>query len=455
MKKLRVLWLLPVVLMVAGTFGACCHYEDEEIGLNKPEETYSIVSGWLQDDSDPTLGKVSMAESVYKEDGTFWANIKFISSAEGLNLNVINEGTYTYKNGVLTESYTSSITGGNVKDEYKVVFLDKYTLKTDYMGSVSTLNKIVENHNLQVGDEIAFSYTDAEFSPSSFASNDNKIATVDANGNIKAVKRGTAYITAYSSVGKVVAKVVVEDPDNYVDDFIDDINTTVDEIIEKYGPSYMAINNGDTYHYYFADNLVSGAYFNFGNNAVNSIIVEISQNADFSKIYEMFDNKYEINIEADTYKTYTYASGNLNISLGVDEENRVIYYQLQKKSYEMADEAFYMSIDDAVSKFGGEITAEDDELGMKSIRIRDEFIDRITLTYDASTRKIKGMMIRANSDLSEEEVEEWFEGKYYRTNAMSAAADFCNNEIELSSNIFIKVAYNDSFGCVVVNYMNL
>ena len=460
MKILKKLWLLPVALMVAGTFGACCDYEEESLGGNVPEpekQPVSIVGSWLEDDSDPVMGKISMAESVYKEDGTFWANIKFVSAAEGLNLNMINEGTYTYENGKLTESYFSSLTGGKVNDTYKVLFLDKYTLKTEYASSVAVLSKIVETHNVEVGADVVFAYSDADFNPVSFATSDERVATVDESGKIKAVKRGVAYITAYASVGNAVAKIVVEDPDNYVDDFIDDISASKDDVVEKYGNSYLEIANANstTYHYYFGDNLISGAYFDFVNEAVVSVIVEISQNADFNKIYEMFGNKYELINEAETYKVYTSTINGQNVSIGVDEENMAIYYELQKNSYEKLDEVLYMSIDDAAAKLGVELTADDEESSAKIIKINDEYIYRATIFYDSATREIKSIQIHANSDLTEEEVERWYEDKYYRTVSMADAADFCNNEIELQSTLFIKVAYNENFGRVLVQYMKL
>lgn len=52
-------------------------------------------------------------------------------------------------------------------------------------------------------------------------------------------------------------------------------------------------------------------------------------------------------------------------------------------------------------------------------------------------------------------MERWYEDKYYRTVSMADAADFCNNEIELQSTLFIKVAYNENFGRVLVQYMKL
>ena len=460
MKILKKLWLLPVALMVAGTFGACCDYEEESLGGNVPEpekQPVSVVGSWLEDNSDPVMGKILMSESVYKEDGTFWANVKIISAAEGLNLNMINEGTYTYENGKLTESYFSSLTGGKINDVYKVLLLDKYTLKTEYASSVAVLNKIVETHNVEVGADVVFAYSDADFNPVSFATSDERVATVDESGKIKAVKRGVAYITAYASVGNAVAKIVVEDPDNYVDDFIEDVSAPIESVIAKYGPNYLELNNGTStlYEYYFADDLMSRAFFEVMNGAVNNIDIEISPNADFNKIYEMFGNKYEQTYEEETFKIYSYSTDEISVSILVSEETRSVFYQWNKKSYETFDEVFYMSIDEAAATLGLEVSEEDDEKGVKRIYSNgnDEYIEHVSIYYDATTRKIAGMMIIINPGFTEEEVEGWYKDKYYPTGMSDI--DFCNSEAVIQASLFINVTCDENDGQVMVSYISV
>lgn len=457
MKILKKLWLLPVALMVAGTFGACCDYEEESLGGNVPEpekQPVSVVGGWLGDGSNPAEGILSMSESVYNEDGTYWANVIYINVEGDINLNVIYEGTYTYKKDMLSEKYVSSINGSNVIDDYKVLFLDKYTLKTEYNSSIEVKNRIVESHNVEVGAEVNFAYSDADFTPSSFTSTDEKIATVDENGMIKALKRGIAYIKAHSSVGTVVAKVVVSDSDNYIDDFIDDISAPIETVISKYGSYCSELNDGpsNVIHYYFADNLMSDAYLYALDGFVNSVTVRISMNADFNKIHEMFGNKYELIGEEETRKIYASTIGEQKINIVVDEEKMAVYYEIQKKSYEKIDDVLFLTIDEAVAKFGVELLDTDDYSRAKSIKINDEYVERVAFLYDPSTRKIQNVQVYVNPNWTEAEVEKWYEDKYYRTVSMAPAADFCDNEVELQSRLFINVSYNEKYGKLIVSY---
>ncbi len=458
MKILKKLWLLPVALMVAGTFGACCDYEEESSNvIVEPEEKISVVGRWLEDVSDPSVGKVMMGETLLNEDGSFYSRTLIVSAAEKLNLNLAFEGTYELENGNFTQRYSSPITGGNIVDKSKVLLLDKYTFKTEYNSNIVVLHRIVETYNVEVGAEVNFAYSDVDFTPSSFTSTDERVATVDENGKIKALKRGTAYIKAYASVGTAVAKIVVTDSDNYIDDFIEDVSAPIESVIAKYGPNYLELNNGTStmYEYYFADDLMSGAFFEVMNGAVNIINIEISPNADFNKIYEMFGNKYEQTYEEETFKIYSYSTDEINVSIVVSEEERSVFYQWNKKSYETFDEVFYMSIDEAAATLGLEVSEEDDEKGVKRIYSNgnDEYIEYVSIYYDAATRKIAGMMIVINPGFTEEEVEGWYKDKYYPTGMSDI--DFCNSEAVIQASLFINVTCDENDGQVMVSYKSV
>ena len=126
-----------------------------------------------------------------------------------------NEGRWEYdaKNKRLTYRY--SLLGQTQFVDWTVKNLTAYgfTITSDKNGS-HVLEKIVESYEMKVGETriIQFGKDNADFQHASYSSNNERIATVTADGTITAQgEKGITYITVSSGLTNVWVKVTVGD----------------------------------------------------------------------------------------------------------------------------------------------------------------------------------------------------------------------------------------------------
>lgn len=160
-----------------------------------------------------------------------------------------NNGNATWgvSDGSLRIKYISSFSGNQVTHDYKIQRFADYgfTAHQADLDLTFEFSRIVTEKTTSVGEifkfEVPSKYQD--FIPYTFTSSDSRIASVDAEGNVKINKCGTAFIFANSSVGSLVCKVETPAPkDEMIPQcFMTDMFLTLDEFRENH-PDYFMLD---------------------------------------------------------------------------------------------------------------------------------------------------------------------------------------------------------------------
>ena len=181
-------------------FTGCSEEECDHSNCDGPE-VKEIVGTWYE--------SAENEETKFFENGIFYdryANYVRCAYSEG-------QWEYDAKNNKLTYRY--SFLGQIQFDDWTVKNLTDYgfTVTSDKLAS-HTLERIVESYDMQVGDtkEIQIGKANAMFQSASYSSNNERIASVSADGVITAQgEKGITYIKVSSGQTNVWVKVTVGD----------------------------------------------------------------------------------------------------------------------------------------------------------------------------------------------------------------------------------------------------
>ena len=299
MKKSDLKFLVSFLFAFLGAIAlnSCSHDDDDE--------SMNIAGEWLEDDS--TDDDTKMYISSYKEGGSMANCWIKVTADEGFVSNKV--GTYSVKGSNLTLNYYDDMIKMNVMEEYSIRNVTNYTLMLYYAetGGTTTAYRIIDTYNMKVGETRTVSIEDSKFSPSTYKSNYKRIATVNNNGVITAVKRGTAYIIVSSATEKAVIRVVVTDPNNAIDDYMSFLGCNLDAIKNIFGKSYTELTDeyGDSFlHYYLYDDYYETAVFYYKlmevgwlgwqkSNVVNRIYIDVRETASQAIIKEALSKEFE------------------------------------------------------------------------------------------------------------------------------------------------------------------
>ena len=204
-KIIYCLYILPLVMMVF-TLSSCSD-DDDDFGGAAISNSY--VGNWFLDWS--STEKKMWVEMDFDASGNFKYYEIMSSLKEGLNLREKGESTYSKDGNTLVCRFDWSSTGTSSTERFNITYVDKYTLVLTYdqTGSEETYSRIVDEYYIKVGESTQFEFNDSEFANANYSTTDERIAKVDDNGNITAVRHGITYITARTGVGAVTIKVNV------------------------------------------------------------------------------------------------------------------------------------------------------------------------------------------------------------------------------------------------------
>ena len=136
--------------------------------------------------------------------------------------NWITEETTPSTRALVSSSHTFKVSelSDNADRETKITFSDMNSGITDevIVKQKNTFYLNTNNLELTAEDQSQLVLTNATGSPVTWGSSDNSVATVDNNGNVKAIARGNATITATTSDGKHKAEcnILVKDITDYI-----------------------------------------------------------------------------------------------------------------------------------------------------------------------------------------------------------------------------------------------
>lgn len=418
--------LLPLLM------SSCSDDDEVKVDNEEPEVVnYSIVGEWLENSS--TENMITMGVTNYKEDGTALQWTAIISST--IYLNETYDVTYDLNGVNLTEKFRNPIDGINVTDKYDILYLDKYTMITSYpaSGSVSNRSKIIDTFTMIPDESRSINIDDSDFICYDYESSDERIATVDASGNINAIKRGTAYITAKSTIGDAVIRVVVEDDENLVENFLRWMGKDIYEVSDYYGKIYKDVP-GDLLierQYNVLDDYLEHIAFDYVSRQVLIIYLTFRNDIDWNIIADFFDGKYENQSIAKTLRVYIvdYEGATYYMMLDLNDGMMVIMPYTepeQPDSSAVGEDSDYTGFDLLIGQpapviaelFGYELTEENMEDGFFDITLSNNNVfEEVSILFDESEEPylVNTIMLRAKSKIEQVNIEPWYQKNFVST----------------------------------------
>lgn len=432
-----------------------------------PAPAYSIVGEWFDDAS--TEDYKFMATLNYKENGTFtsWTGL----AMQQRNLYYNEEGTYTFSGNTLTQKYIDGILGENTVDVCDVRTLDKYNLFLYYsqQSSTSELHRIIDTYNLTVGESKNIAIDDNEFVPVAYSSTDLRVATVQ-NGSIRAVKRGTAYVSVKSSIGTAVIRVVVTDPNNVIDDYLEYLGESIDDVTKEFGDYCFqgeTIESGvPSKKYELLDEYVEEVAFYYNSEGtVTRIIASIRLGTSVDYIAKALERKheYKYELEGDYYystikdgKEVVVIWGAVDYTISYDFK----YDNTKQGAYEDYDNLILLTAEQAAKQLGCEITNVDLAQGYFVARVNNNLFYSVVVKFDEKSHEVTGVQLRCPSDLTRSDIEGWYKEHYFETsysyysyaNYNNKGKDKDGNSVKEGNSYGIRFGIDSSSGVTYVCY---
>lgn len=446
------LYILPLMMMVFAL--SSCSDDDDDFGGAAISNSY--VGNWFLDWS--STEKKMWIEMDFDAAGNFKYYEIMSSIKEGLNIREKGETSYTKDGNSLVCRFDWSSTGTSSTERLDITYVDKYTLVlvNDQTGSEETYSRIVDEYYIKVGESATFEFNDSEFANANYSATDERIAKVDDNGNITAVRHGTTYITARSGVGAVTIKVNVIDVEQPYTEYGEDLTLTKKQVIEKYGNYYLEDKVNNRLIYNLGDMDTESVSFTFtSHDKVKNIMVSLWEPSYVSGMAKFFEGKYQrVGQEKDGFNMFYNADDKCGYYLYTDLGYCVNGYERILPDFEKYDDLTASgTADELAAEFGYTITEEDG--GHCFIPIENgNMYEYVMIAYNEDTRDIQYVTYILSDDYSVEQatsmVQEFY--PYYMDGFGYCASEYWWT---LSPVVFVDVEEDEDLGCVTLTYTKL
>lgn len=420
------------MLLVAGLAFTSCTDDDGNGGSGNSNESGAIIGEWFQDAG---VGDVKQySASKYNEDGSAEFMLLYVNTPTSLYYKY--DGRYSLNGTSLSEIYVSPLTGENTTDKYEVISIDKYALTVKFLGNNTTdvMNRIVDNYAMTVGSSKTFDYSAEGFSPAVYKSSDETVVRVSASGNIEAVKRGTAYVSATATEGTAVIRVSVTDPDNYIDDFMSFIGGSIDNVTKVYGNNHIEVTEGIVERTYaLADELIQSVMFGYFSGTVLMASAQLREGVNSDAIISSFNKKYTLYKESKYVPVYSTTIDGQEYHITYFISDGVIAYMpfietpdsgtnYPSAAFEQFDNLIMMGTADVAAKaFGITLTEDNMEDGWFDIEDFDNEVFReVSVMFnedpdDEEYMNITSVMLFTKSGIKQADIEQWYATHYTAT----------------------------------------
>lgn len=394
---------------------SACSSNDSNDEPEKPNENAATLVGeWIEDQS--TEDNALYSYTQYDANGNYQQTAVLIDAKQ--RINTIDKYSGTYK--VSKDELSISHNGNGRKESYTIQKLEKYEaqLYDNTYKTVAKTNRIVDTYNMSANETRQAKVNDSEFIASSYKSSNPRVATVDNDGIITAVKRGTAYIFITSSMGTAAIKVAVEDG-NVIDDYTVLLNTSSKNVIEKLGKNYLSnqINEGTEYDFFMDDENVSIVSVLFQKDKATMVIAQLRDNVDFNSIRQSYEKKnYEYSFENNMHH-YTFEKGGYTYDLICQENERYIGFQYALDEIAQYDNLINMSIEESIEaiNYSGKLNDKADENGQATLvaTVNSSFFQGVGIIYDVNSRKNDFMILFCQPNADIEKLASWYNQHYF------------------------------------------
>lgn len=394
---------------------SACSSNDSNDEPEKPNKNAATLVGeWVENQS--TGDNTMYSYTKYEANGNFQQTVILIDAKQGFNTIDKNSGTYK----VNKDELTILISGKGNKESYTIQKMDKYEaiLYDNTFKTSARINRIVDTFNMNANETRQAKVNDSEFLPNSYKSSNPRVATVDANGTITAIKRGIAYIYITSSIGTAAIKVTIEDG-NVIDDYSSLLYQSSKNVIDMLGKNYITrqLNEGTQYDFFMNDENVYIVSVLFQNDKATEIDAHLRDNVVFKDIYQSYAQKKYTYSLTDNGRLYTYEKRGNTYCIYCHESERAVAFICQYDEIAQYDYLINTNIDEAVDiiKYGGKLSDQANENGEATMvaRVNTSYFQDIGIIYDVKSRENTFVMLYCQQNADIEKLSNWYNKHYY------------------------------------------
>lgn len=448
MKYRTTSWLLLYLF----TFSACffisgCQNSDDDYPV------YLITGEWFYEESgngQTNFSTVEFKNGVYKQ-LLVWVGLLD-------NTYQWTEGTYSYNKNI-DIVYTTKYDKRQYHEVWIINNADNYTLdvrSSGYAPEHHVLHRIIDTYQMSLGENRTISISDSNFKAVSYASCDEKVASVDDSGTIQALKRGTTFIRVFSGAGEVVIRVEVADPNNSIDDYSEFLGEPISKasaLFDIYNE--LPAGNGITFFVpsFFDTKVRSLSFMYLIDDFVYRIDGSFNDDVDISSVVETFDKKYTNHSLNEGVYYYIVNKNGRQIRILIDSQTLAFTYQLTPNAFEEFDKMVKVNIDDFAAWFGYDLY-DFPYSDIFATDIDNEIFSEVFVVYDETTRKIDGLILTCMDGVESSDIEGWYEEHYYLHNHPKLGNIYATHKSFPRSEFYIKIE-KDDMGKINVSYINL
>lgn len=432
MKIFKHAWMMAAALATATLMNSCM--DDEQLATPQtptppPAPTYTIEGQWLQDESSDET-QLWVTED-FKADGTYSAQLAMVDQTTSLLVDY--DGSYTLADDNLTLRYTNPIDGNTTTEDYQIQELGQYGMKLFHtqIQNTAVFARVVDTWQMKVGDTRTVSITD--FSANAYTSTNSLVAAADAQGQVKAIHRGFAFIKASNADATAVIRVEVTDPQRPIDDFITLLGASTDQVKAIYGTNYLEVpgNPLTEWRFNLVDELIETIVFTHAKDQILATTVLLREQADTDAITEYLSSLYTVTYDEKGVKMYSAEKDGQKYLISWNILKRTITYikdssnpnpeptPSEDADYTKYDGLILLTIEEAAEQLGYELTDENWEDGWTDdIAITDNNIfESLSLIFEEEDEphEVGTVTLRCKRNVKQEDIEGWYRDHYEAT----------------------------------------
>lgn len=447
--KTIVLSVFSVVLLTACS-------DDDDIGSGYHWD-YSVVGEWYQDLGVQMDEMQEVCVSKYNSDGTFSGVIARATLNDWYYFPA--EGTYRIEGNKFYETY--SMFEEVVTDVYEVKSVGKYDmlLYNRLIESEDFSHRIVETFHLKVGETEELWVNDPDFFPMEYISSDDRIATISDTGVIEAVRAGTAYLSAVSSIGTAVVRVVVTNPVTGIDDFMAYFGEDISMATKAYGNMYkdLGLKDDSTLTmriYNLTDEHIQEVGFIYNpSGVVEDIRFIVRDSALVDELLTTYDKIYDFRtVYQDIYYFQTKKYGR-DVAVAVQTSYGLIelFYEQDSDPIAAVDKLFYMTATEAAAALGHELTESELSAGRFQVLSDNSIFWGITVSFNKDTQEVTSLYLYARDTVTYDDIDSWYAQHYVAT----GSTGFQYGRIDPATLSTVMIMITGTDGSVSIAYIKI
>ena len=395
--------------------------EDDTSRYEKGNYGYSFLVGeWYCDNSNQTI----TSRIIYSFDADGSLSYEYnVASVYDRNKNLHKKANGLYnmdgdriRIGIVNDIYTEWT-------DYHIDWSNNTLTLIPDDGTPIVLRAVVHSQTINVGETLHFSWTGNNGAPQTYSSSANMLASVNNDGEIKALSSGVVYITGHYPNGEnIVCKLDIIDPENgSIPNFYKELRKkSLSDIMETYKGMYFPVDNAFVCD--VASDKIKRISYQFNKNGiVNQIDINYWFDSDFTDILSSLENGalgFESSSKPNVFLKEMYGS---QIVCVVDPQTKVVSYYMNQNSLEAIEEyIFYDSLNELLDyhrrKYSDEYVNLDSS-GQHYLLFVDPFdqnhLEQFNVIYVYfSGDNITGIIAVAKPNVTKDMIKPWVDENY-------------------------------------------